>query len=113
MAEPVKVDGGGLRYNEGKPPLELIPPEPLWAMAGGLQYGAGKYAPRNWERGMAWSKPYACLMRHLLKWWEGKEIDEESGLPHLWHVLINAAFLTTYSMRQIGEDDRPKMEVKP
>ena len=112
MVEIVKPDGGGLRYNEGKPPLELVPPEMVWAMAAVLDHGAKKYARRNWERGMSWSTVYACLMRHVLKWFQGEDKDAESGLPHLYHVLWNAAALVAYEARGIGEDDRPKIEIK-
>ena len=103
----VVADGGGLRKNEGKPPLELVPPEAIWAIARVLRHGAEKYAARNWERGMNWTICYACAMRHLLKWMEGQPVDEESGLSHLDHALTNLAFLVAYERRQAGTDDRP------
>lgn len=109
MSEPVVADGGGLRYNEGKPPLELVPPEVMWALAEVLAHGAKKYARRNWERGMSWASVYACLLRHLLKWFQGEEKDEESGLSHLDHVLWNAMALVVYERRGIGEDNRPRL----
>ena len=113
MSEAVVPDGGGLRYNEGKPPMELIPPEALWAMAEVLGVGAKKYARRNWERGMSWGTVYACLFRHLLKWFQGQDRDEESGCSHLDHVLWNAMALVVYERRKIGTDDRPIQEPKP
>jgi hypothetical protein len=109
-AETVVADGGGLRYNEGKPPMELIPPEALWSLAEVLALGAKKYARRNWERGMSWSTVYACLFRHLLKWFQGEDKDAESGLSHLDHVLWNAMALVVYERRRIGTDDRPVVQ---
>ena len=44
---------GGIKFDEGKAPLELIAPEMLFATATVLGFGAAKYAPRNWEKGMA------------------------------------------------------------
>lgn len=103
---PVVADGGGLRYSTGKLPLALVPPEAELAIAAVLRHGAKKYAPRNWERGMAWSECIACLKRHLKKWEMGEHTDDESGLPHLWHLFTNAAFLVVYEARAIGTDDR-------
>ena len=100
MGEGVKLDSGKLR-------MDLIPPDAVEALARILTDGAVKYGCRNWEKGMAWSRPYAALLRHLLAWWGGQDIDPESGHPHLWHVLTNAAFLVAYEQRNIGEDDRP------
>lgn len=97
----------GLRYDEGKPRMDLIPPELLFAIAEVLTYGAEKYAPRNWERGMIWGKEvYAPLIRHLEKWKKGEERDEESGLTHLAHAACNIAFLVALTQRQLGIDDR-------
>ena len=97
----------GVKFDSGKLRMELLPPDALEALARILTDGAEKYGARNWEKGMAWSRPYAALQRHLLAWWGGQDVDPESGHPHLWHVLTNAVFLTSYQIREIGEDDRP------
>lgn len=99
----------GSRYNQGKLPVGLVPPEAIKGMAEVLDFGAQKYAPRNWEKGMSWTQTYESLMRHLLAWFQGEDRDPESGLLHLHHVLCNAAFLTTFNARGIGTDDRPKL----
>lgn len=102
-------DGGGLRFDTGKNRVDLLSPQALEGAAEVLTYGANKYAERNWERGMAYSKVYGPLLRHLLKWWRGEEVDEESGLHHLKHVLCNALFLVHYLETGVGTDDRPKV----
>ena len=99
--------GEGVKFDSGKLRMDLIPPDAVEALARILTDGAVKYGCRNWEKGMAWSRPYAALLRHLLAWCGGQDIDPESGHPHLWHVLTNAAFLVAYEQRNIGEDDRP------
>jgi hypothetical protein len=96
----------GLRYDEGKPRMDLIPPEVYTALGSVLEFGAKKYEDRNWEKGMKWGKVVGSLLRHLTKWLMGQSFDEESKLPHTWHILTNAAFLVTYEERDIGEDDR-------
>ena len=97
----------GVKFDSGKLRMDLLPPDALEALGRILTDGAEKYGCRNWEKGMAWSRPYAALQRHLLAWWGGQDTDPESGHPHLWHVLTNAVFLTSYQIREIGEDDRP------
>lgn len=98
------------RYNEGKLPMHLVPTDAIKAMAGVLQVGADKYELRNWERGAYYSVPYASLMRHLTAFWEGEDIDPESGQPHIAHVLTNAAFLLRYQNEFPELDDRPNVD---
>ena len=97
----------GVKFDTGKLRMDLLPPDALEALGRILTDGAAKYGAHNWSKGMAWSRPYAALLRHLLAWWGGQDTDPESGHPHLWHVLTNAVFLTSYQIRKIGEDDRP------
>lgn len=102
----VTVDNGGLRFNEEKPRVDLIPPEVIFSLGTTLSAGAKKYAERNWERGMNWSNTFASLVRHTWKFWRGEEVDEETGCLHVDLILVNAAFLVTYVHRGIGKDDR-------
>ena len=103
-----KVDGGGRRYNGGKARIDLLPTSMIYAAAKVMEYGASKYDDHNWRRGMKWSTPYSCAMRHLLKWFEGAENDEESGESHLGHVLANIAMLVEYEKTCPELDDRFK-----
>ena len=102
----VEADNGGLRYNEGKARVDLIPPDVLLALGKVYAYGTQKYADRNWERGMSYSTVYGCLLRHILKWAAGEELDAESGLPHIDMAAWNAIALSAYEKRKIGTDDR-------
>lgn len=104
----VEVDGGGMRFNSNKLAVELVPTGAVYSMAGALGYGASKYEPHNWRRGMKWTIPYACAMRHLLKWFDGEDLDEESGQEHLGHVMANIAMLIEYKKTCPDLDDRFK-----
>jgi len=99
----------GLRYDAGKPMFELLPPEGLIALAHHYEIGARKYASRNWEKGMNWTKPFACMMRHAWKWMRGEEFDDETGSHHMICVVWNALAIYTYHVRRTGTDDRPKI----
>ena len=97
----------GLRYNEGKTRHDLVPAFAQEQYAKVLTLGANKYAERNWEAGMAWSKVIASLKRHLLAIERGEDYDQETGLLHSAHVMCNAAFLTEYYKIYPQGDDRP------
>lgn len=103
--EKVVADGGGLRYNTGKNQVELIPPEWILGLGMVLTRGAVKYASRNWERGMKWSYPVGCAMRHLFKFVCGERYDAETGCHHLAMAAWNCLALMTYDLRKIGEND--------
>lgn len=104
---------GGLRRNAGKLAVHLVPPVLMRAVAAVLGKGAEKYAPRNWELGMEYSTAYASLTRHCLAFWDGENVDPESGQHHMAHVATNAAFILEYARRiEAGTlpaalDDRP------
>jgi len=94
--EKTNLLGEAVRDDYGKDPIHLIPPEVFTALASVYDFGAKKYAPRNWEKGMDWSRVYSSAMRHLLAFWSGEDFDEESGLPHVWHALWNLSLLHTF-----------------
>lgn len=97
----------GIKHDEDKPPLHLIPPEFLYAIAEILAFGVKKYAPRNWEKGMNWSRVYRAAIGHLFDWFMGKGPDPETGKSHLWHAACCIMFLVVYEIRGSGTDDRP------
>lgn len=106
-AEAEAQVSAGRKDDAGKFPLHLLPPDAIIEIARVLDFGAKKYAPRNWERGMAWSRPYAALLRHMFAWWSGEKADPETGLSHLAHAGCCILFLMSYEKREIGDDDRP------
>ena len=106
----------GIKHDNGKARIELVPPELVFAVAHILTFGAIKYADRNWELGMSWGRVFGACMRHLWAWWGGKgpttksflfgELDTETGMSHLWHAACCIAFLVAYEERGAGTDDR-------
>lgn len=98
---------GGVKFDDDKIRYDLMPPEMLDGVNRVLMFGAAKYAPRNWERGMPWSRVFNSLMRHMWAWFRGEDKDPESQMSHLWHAGCCIAFLIAYEQRGIGNDDRP------
>lgn len=107
-----KEKGSGARYNDDKPDFSLIPLVTLEDEARVWMYGRRKYNAWNWTKGMQWSIPLACALRHLSAWQRGEDIDGESNLPHLAHVMCNIRMLTLYAQNYKEGDDRPKEELK-
>ncbi len=70
-----------------------------------FEYGKRKYAAWNWAKGMPWSVPLACAVRHLLAMLAGEQMDAESGLPHRGHVFCNLSMLITYAVTYRDGDD--------
>lgn len=89
--------------------LALNPPAALIYMALGFMDGAAKYGPYNWRENEVSAMIYvAALKRHLEAWLDGEEVAEDSGKPHLAHLLACAAILVDALETGNLVDDRPK-----
>ena len=90
----------GLKFDVGKLRYSLIPPEATRAIAEVLTFGAEKYAPNSWQSVPNAHERYLdALMRHLEAYRAGELIDPESKLPHMSHLLCNAAFLSYFDSK--------------
>lgn len=84
----------GQKHDEGKLRFDLIPPIALEAMAQVMTEALKEYEEDSWQNVEPFEKRYiAALMRHLNKHRQGELRDQKSGLYHLDHILVNAAFL--------------------
>lgn len=85
-----------IKADAGKPKLSLVPPEIIRDIARIREYGNNKYpegGKDNWKN-VEPERYRDALFRHLLAYLENPEsVDEESNLPHLWHLACNVAFL--------------------
>lgn len=81
------------KADQGKVRPTLVPASLVLAVAAVREYGCKKYHdPENWRRVEA-QRYKDALYRHFLEYQQGKNVDLESGLPHLWHMACNIAFL--------------------
>jgi hypothetical protein len=103
LSQKVKV---GVKYDNNKPPMSLLPPEALEEIAKVLDFGAKKYGTYNWRNGMEWTRVSSACLRHIFAWIRGEDLDPESGLHHLAHAGCCIMFLLTYVKTSTGKDDR-------
>lgn len=78
----------------GKEDLTLVPTGIIHAIAAVRMFGMKKYKERdNWKR-VEIERYRQAAYRHFLQYIENpQKPDGESGLPHLWHLACNIAFL--------------------
>ena len=102
-----------MKFDEGKAPLGLIPPEVLFDIAKVFGFGAQKYGVNNWRtdsKNTSWIRTYSSIQRHLNAWLSGEDIDPESGQSHLAHAATQIMILMTYQREHPECDDRYKKE---
>jgi len=82
------------KADAGKPRLSLVPSEIIRNIAVIREYGVLKYGDSgNWRK-VEPERYRDAAYRHLLAYIDDPASrDEESGLPHLWHLACNVAFL--------------------
>lgn len=100
----------GTKYDDDKIPLDLLSPYFLSGTAEVLKFGAAKYAPYNWAKGIKYSRVFSAMQRHLWAFWAGEDLDEDTGLPHLWHAGCCLMFLTHY---EAADDLYKEFDDKP
>ena len=96
----------GGEKNQKSEQYSLIPVPAFDMLARVYAYGAGKYDRNNWRRGYPWHLSFDAMMRHLNAFWNGEDLDPESGLPHVAHAMFHCATLLTFMQEYPEGDDR-------
>lgn len=93
------------KADAGKLPLTLVPREIIRAIAATRLYGVKKYGdPDNWKR-VSKERYRDAAFRHFIAYLDDPDgMDEESGLPHLWHCVTNFAFLCELEKEAIDKN---------
>lgn len=98
--------GEGLATREpttGKGRYDLITPFGIRRLARWYELGAQKYADRNWEKGMPFSRYIDSAKRHIDKYIMGMK-DEDHLAAAAWNIL---AILRHEELGQTQFDDLP------
>ena len=105
--EDVEQSTSGRKYDNGKLRYDLIPSECMEALARVLTYGANKYEANNWQNlEDYYNRYYAADERHIQKWRQGEDYDQESGELHLAHAFTNVCFLLWKKLKENKENGK-------
>lgn len=103
------TETGAVREGIGIPYTRHVPLEAIAAAAASLEYGAKKYADRNWEKGLPWQQMIDSLKRHIEDFERGHDYDsgeDGSDLHQVCMIMASAMMLSASVIRGIGVDDR-------
>lgn len=102
------------------PMISVIPPTALLYLGMAMKYGAYDapkvdgskgYGPYNWRDQPIEASVYVdALVRHVLRWWDGTDIDPDSGKPELAHAMATLAILADAIENGTVIDDRPNVK---
>ena len=95
----------GIKNDADKPMFDLLDPDALEEVARVLTFGARKYAPDNWRKGMSVRKCIAGVLRHVFAILRGEYRDPETGLLHSAHAICGLMFVTHYLLKGIEKPD--------
>ncbi len=87
-------------------PMEIIGQAGLAMMEGGRKYGRHNYRGAKVPAVRA-SVYVDAAFRHLSAWWEGEDIDPDSGLSHIIKLIACGLVLGDALVTGQLEDDRP------
>jgi len=105
------------RNNSGKPKLSyfLEWPNAIKGFAGHCERGSVKYSRGNWKKGAQWSELIDCMLRHLTKFQNGQDMDDDptmKGSAEVDAILWNAMTLSEMFYTRKDLDDRVSDEDK-
>ena len=85
-----------------------VPTTVIWELGVALLEGARKYGRHNYRVAGVRSSVYIDAAKgHMDQWWEGEDIDEESGLSHITKAIASLTVLRDAMIQGKCLDDRP------
>jgi hypothetical protein len=93
---------GSTKVSFSKLPTPVLA-EAAVAMTEGVKYGRHNYR----AVGVRASVYYDAAWRHLAAWWEGEDVDPDSGLSHVTKAITSLMVLRDSMIRSNWQDDRP------
>jgi hypothetical protein len=91
-----------------KAPLSVLPMSVVAEVGTAMLEGACKYGRHNWRAmGVRDSVYFDATMRHLIDYWEGVDIDTDSGMHHLTKAMSSLMVWRDAQLQGMCTDDRP------
>lgn len=91
-----------------KVPFSTVPMGVIGEVGLAMFEGARKYGRHNYRAVDVTASAYydACL-RHMTDWWEGTDLDPDSGLSHVTKAIATLVVLRDAMINEKVVDDRP------
>lgn len=93
------------RYNQGKVQTREIDPAFVLGIGEVLTKSREKYEHYNWCKPTKLSTPYESMMRHILAFQSGENIDPDDGCSHLLKAAVNIMFMHYHITNNPEESD--------
>lgn len=91
-----------------KAPMSTVSAAVLAEVGVAMLEGAAKYGRHNYRSvGVRSSVYYDAAQRHLMAWWEGQDIDPDSGMHHITKAITTLVVLRDAMIQDMLTDDRP------
>lgn len=91
-----------------KAPMSTVSAAVLMEVGVAMLEGASKYGRHNYRAaGVRASVYYDALMRHAMAWWEGEDLDPDSGMSHITKAITTLVVLRDAMLQDKFTDDRP------
>jgi hypothetical protein len=91
-----------------KPPLSTVSGPVLAELGVAMMEGSRKYGRHNYRvSGVRFSTYYDACFRHMVKCWEGEDVDPDSGLSHVTKAIATLFVLRDAMILGQCNDDRP------
>lgn len=91
-----------------KTPFSVIPFDVVAELGNAMLEGSAKYGRHNYRAAGARASVYFDgTLRHLARWWEGQDIDPDSGVNHISKAIASLVVLRAAMLADKFEDDRP------
>lgn len=91
-----------------KVPFSTVPAPVIAEVGLAMLEGGRKYGRHNYRAiGIRASVYYDACLRHLTAWWEGENIDPDSGLSHLTKAIACLVVMKDAINLEKWSDDRP------
>jgi hypothetical protein len=92
-----------------KVPISTVPCAVMLEVGLAMLEGARKYGRHNYRAAGVRASVYydAVVGRHIMPWWEGQDIDPDSGLSHITKAIAALSVLRDSMISGNWIDDRP------
>jgi Domain of unknown function (DUF5664) len=96
-----------------KVPLSTVSVPVIAEVGVAMLEGAVKYGRHNYRViGVRASVYYDAMWRHMGAWWEGEDLDPDSGLSHVTKAIASLVVLRDAMMQGKLADDRPPKAIQ-